>query len=386
MHSMPRKTETFQVEVSELILDDLRHRLLQTRWPGEIEGSDWDYGTNLSYVKELCEYWRTTYDWRKHESRINSFNNLITDISDLKIHFIWEKGKGPNPIPLVITHGWPSTFTEMLDVIPMLTDPTAYGGDANDSFDVVVPSLPGYGFSGKPHAKGMDVKNIASIWVELMKDVLGYEWFVGQGGDWGASITTALAANYPAVTKGIHLTMGVTATDVPDGEILTEDEKKFLEHRKWWQEKEGAYGHLHRTKPQTLSYGLNDSPSGLAAWIVEKWRSWSDCGGDLETRFSKDQLLTHITIYWVTQTIESSIRLYYESANSTPLVRWGDKINIPTSFAYFPVEISYPPKEWLEKFFDLRRFTKMGSGGHFSATEEPLKLVEDIRDSFRFLR
>ena len=386
MNSTPRKTETFHVEVPEAMLDDLRDRLIQTRWVGEIEGSDWDYGANLSYVKELCEYWKTTYDWRKHEAKINSFNNLTTDISDLKIHFIWEKGKGPNPIPLVITHGWPSTFAEMLDVIPMLTDPATHGGDPKDSFDVVVPSLPGYGFSGKPHSNGMDVRNIASIWVELMQDVLGYEWFVAQGGDWGASITTALAAEYPSVTKGIHLTMGPTSTDVPDGEILSEDEKRFLEHRKWWQENEGAYGHLHRTKPQTLSYGLNDSPAGLAAWIVEKWRSWSDCGGDLGSRFSKDQLLTHITIYWVTQTIESSIRLYYESANSTPLVKWGDKINVPTAFASFPVEISYPPREWLEKFFNLKRFTKMTSGGHFSATEEPSKLVEDIRDSFRFLR
>ena len=386
MSSTPQKTDSFDVKVPESILADLRERLLQTRWPGEIQESGWDYGSNLSYVRELCEYWRTSYDWRRQESKINSFNNLTTIISDLKIHFILEKGKGPNPIPLVITHGWPSTFAEMLDVIPMLTDPAAHGGDATDSFDVVVPSLPGYGFSGKPDSKGMDVRNIASIWVELMKDVLGYEWFVAQGGDWGASITTALAANYPEVTKAIHLTMGATATDVPNGEILTEDENKFLNHKKWWQENEGAYGHLHRTKPQTLSYGLNDSPAGLAAWIVEKWRSWSDCGGDLESRFSKDQLLTHITIYWVTQTIESSIRLYYESAQSPPLVGWGDKIDVPTAFASFPVEISYPPKEWLEKFFDLRRFTKMSSGGHFSATEEPSRLVEDIRDSFRFLR
>ena len=386
MNYSPRKTESFDVKVPESILADLRNRLHQTRWPGEIQESGWDYGSNLSYVKELCEYWETEYNWRQHESRINSFNNLVTDIAGLNIHFIYEKGKGPSPVPLVITHGWPSTFAEMLDVIPMLTDPVSYGGDAKDSFDVVVPSLPGYGFSGKPAKKGMDVRNVASIWSELMKDVLGYEWFVAQGGDWGASVTTALAANYPELTKGIHLTMGVAATDVPDGEILTENEKKFLDHRKWWQENEGAYGHLHRTKPQTLSYGLNDSPAGLAAWIVEKWRSWSDCDGDLESRFSKDQLLTHITIYWVTQTIESSIRLYYESAHSSPLVEWGEKINVPTAFASFPVEISYPPEEWLRKFFDLRRFTKMPSGGHFSATEEPLKLVEDIRDSFRFLR
>ena len=386
MSSTPQKTDPFNVKVPESILADLRERLLQTRWPGEIQESGWDYGSNLSYVRELCEYWRTNYDWRRQESRINSFNNLTTIISDLRIHFIWEKGKGPNPIPLVITHGWPSTFAEMLDVIPMLTDPAAHGGDPTDSFDVVVPSLPGYGFSGKPDARGMDVRNIASIWVKLMKDVLGYEGFVAQGGDWGASITTALAANYPEVTKAIHLTMGATATDVPGGEILTDDENKFLTHKKWWQENEGAYGHLQRTKPQTLSYGLNDSPAGLAAWIVEKWRSWSDCGGDLESRFSKDQLLTHITIYWVTQTIESSIRLYYESAQSPPLVGWRDKIDVPTAFASFPVEISYPPKEWLEKFFDLRRFTKMPSGGHFSATEEPSRLVEDIRDSFRFLR
>ena len=228
MNYSPRKTESFDVKVPESILADLRNRLHQTRWPGEIQESGWDYGSNLSYVKELCEYWETEYNWRQHESRINSFNNLVTDIADLNIHFIYEKGKGPSPVPLLITHGWPSTFAEMLDVIPMLTDPVSYGGDAKDSFDVVVPSLPGYGFSGKPAKKGMDVRNVASIWSELMKDVLGYEWFVAQGGDWGASVTTALAANYPELTKGIHLTMGVAGTDVPDGEILTENEKKFL--------------------------------------------------------------------------------------------------------------------------------------------------------------
>ena len=378
--------EPFKINVEESVLIDLKQRLANTRWPGEITDSSWQYGTNLAYVKELCDYWLNEFDWRAQEQRINSFSNFVASVSGLNVHFIYEKGKGPNSIPLIITHGWPSTFAEMVDIIPMLTDPASHGGNESDSFDVIVPSMPGYGFSEKPSSPGVNPRVIAQMWVDLMTETLGYEKFVAQGGDWGAAITTALGTNHSDSVDSIHLTMSSTGTDVPEGVQLSADEKKFLQHRAWWQEEEGAYGHIQRTRPQTLTYGLTDSPAGLAAWIVEKWRVWSDCDGDIESRFTKDQLLTHLTIYWVTQTIESSIRLYYESGKMKPVLPFGQKAKVPTSYAFFPVEISYPPREWLERFFDLKRYTKMTSGGHFAATEEPQLLVQDIRDSFRFLR
>ena len=378
--------EPFKINVEERVLIDLKQRLANTRWPGEITDSSWQYGTNLAYVKELCDYWLNEFDWRAQEQRINSFSNFVASVSGLNVHFIYEKGKGPNSIPLIITHGWPSTFAEMADIIPMLTDTASHGGNESDSFDVIVPSMPGYGFSEKPSSPGVNPRVIAQMWVDLMTETLGYEKFVAQGGDWGAAITTALGTNHSDSVDSIHLTMSSTGTDVPEGVQLSADEKKFLQHRAWWQEEEGAYGHIQRTRPQTLTYGLTDSPAGLAAWIVEKWRVWSDCDGDIESRFTKDQLLTHLTIYWVTQTIESSIRLYYESGKMEPVLPFGQKAKVPTSYAFFPVEISYPPREWLERFFDLKRYTKMTSGGHFAATEEPQLLVQDIRDSFRFLR
>tara|TARA_B100001750_G_C15483992_1_gene587220 strand:+ start:351 stop:1490 length:1140 start_codon:yes stop_codon:yes gene_type:complete len=378
--------EPFKINVEESVLIDLKQRLANTRWPGEITDSSWQYGTNLAYVKELCDYWLNEFDWRAQEQRINSFSNFVAPVSGLNVHFIYEKGKGPNSIPLIITHGWPSTFAEMVDIIPMLTDPASHGGNESDSFDVIVPSMPGYGFSEKPSSPGVNPRVIAQMWVDLMTETLGYEKFVAQGGDWGAAITTALGTNHSDSVDSIHLTMSSTGTDVPEGVQLSADEKKFLQHRAWWQEEEGAYGHIQRTRPQTLTYGLTDSPAGLAAWIVEKWRVWSDCDGDIESRFTKDQLLTHLTIYWVTQTIESSIRLYYESGKMEPVLPFGQKAKVPTAYAFFPVEISYPPREWLERFFDLKRYTKMTSGGHFAATEEPQLLVQDIRDSFRFLR
>ena len=378
--------EPFKINVEESVLIDLKQRLANTRWPGEITDSSWQYGTNLAYVKELCDYWLNEFDWRAQEQRINSFSNFVASVSGLNVHFIYEKGKGPNSIPLIITHGWPSTFAEMVDIIPMLTYPASHGGNESDSFDVIVPSMPGYGFSEKPSSPGVNPRVIAQMWVDLMTETLGYEKFVAQGGDWGAAITTALGTNHSDSVDSIHLTMSSTGTDVPEGVQLSADEKKFLQHRAWWQEEEGAYGHIQRTRPQTLTYGLTDSPAGLVAWIVEKWRVWSDCDGDIESRFTKDQLLTHLTIYWVTQTIESSIRLYYESGKMEPVLPFGQKAKVPTSYAFFPVEISYPPREWLERFFDLKRYTKMTSGGHFAATEEPQLLVQDIRDSFRFLR
>ena len=287
---MANSVKPFQIHVPEEVLNDLFARIKNTRWPGEITDSDWDYGSNLAYVKELCDYWVESFSWSDQEDRLNKFPQFTTDVSGLNIHFIHKKGVGPDPIPLLITHGWPSTFAEMVNIIPLLTDPGSYGADPADSFDVIVPSLPGYGFSQKPTESGMDVGKIAQLWDDLMIQNLGYDGFVAQGGDWGAGITTALGANHGDHVRAIHLTMSSTGMNIPETIELSEQEKEFISHRNWWQENEGSYGHQHRTKPQTLAYGLTDSPSGLASWIVEKWRAWSDCNGDIDSRFTKDQL------------------------------------------------------------------------------------------------
>ena len=380
----------FQVQVSESVLEDLRDRLARTRWPDEIPGSDWGYGSNLDYIKELVEYWRTEFDWRKQEKFLNTFDHFRTTVDGLGVHFIQAKGKGPNPMPLVITHGWPSTFFEMLKVIPRLTDPASYGGDPADSFDVVAPSMPGYGFSAPAWEPGMNTARIADLWAKLMTENLGYRRFVAQGGDWGASVTARLGFSYPQQVAGIHVTAVSAATMSPHlGEgarPLSEREQALIEERAQWREAEGGYSHIQGTKPQTLSYGLNDSPTGLAAWIVEKFRTWSDCGGDVESRFTKDELLTNITLYWATNSIGSSIRLYYESQHNPWTLSHGDRITVPCAVALFPVDLSHPPREWAERAYNVQRWTKMPSGGHFAALEEPDLLVEDMREFFRTVR
>ena len=376
--------EQFRIAVADSVLEDLRERLARTRWPGEIEGVGWDRGSPLDYVRELCNYWANDFDWRAQERRLNRHPQFMAEIDGLNIHFVHVRGKGPNPKPIVLTHGWPSTFVELENVIAPLTDPAAVGADPNASFDVVVPSLPGYGFSDQPRQSGMDPVRIAEIWRKLMIDVLGYDRFLAHGGDWGAMISTALGRDHADVVEGLHLHFLAAAGEFPglDESTLSGDERRFLDGRTRWQADEGAYSHQHGTRPQSLSYGLTDSPAGLAGWIVEKWRAWSDCGGDIESRFSKDELLTHLTIYWATNTIASSIRLYYERAQSPALLDPARPITAPTAFARFPVEISHPPREWVERFFNLFRFTEMPRGGHFAATEEPELLAADIRASF----
>ena len=378
----------FKVEVPDATLQDLKERLDRTRWPDEIPGSNWDYGTNLDYLKELVEYWRARFDWRSQERMINSFSHFKTDVDGMGIHFIHEKGMGPNPMPLVITHGWPGTFFEMYKVIPMLSDPASHGGDQEDSFDVVAPSLPGFGFSDHPTQRGMQVLKVADMWAKLMTENLDYPRFAAVGGDIGAGVTSRLGFAHPDKLTGIHLTSITRPTPYlgPGSRPLNKAEAAHSAQREKWQRDEGGYAHIQGTKPQTLAYGLNDSPAGLAAWIVEKYRTWSDCHGDVESRFSKDELLTTITIYWVTQTISSSTRMYLENQTHT----WGmgpeERVKTPVGIALFPQEIAKPPREWAERSYDVRRWTEMPSGGHFAALEEPTRLVEDIRDFFRGLR
>ena len=380
------EVQPYRVDIPNDVIDDMRARLARTRWPDEIPGSSWDYGSNLEYVKELVEYWRTEFDWRAQEEAINSLSHFRTNVDGFGIHFIQERGKGPDPIPVLLTHGWPSTFTEMLKIIPMLTDPASHGGEPEDSFDVIVPSLPGYGFSDQTRERGVSVIRIADLWASLM-DGLGYERFAAHGGDWGAGITARLGYAYPERLIGIHVT-AVSATPYlgPGSRDLTEAERRLVEEREQWRQDEGGYSHIQGTKPQTLSYGLNDSPAGLAAWIVEKFRTWSDCDGDVESVYTKDELLNNITIYWATQTINSSTRIYYESQRAT----WGfgpdDMIRVPCAVARFPKDLSYPPREWAERSFNLQRWTEMPRGGHFAALEEPEILVDDLRAFFRDLR
>jgi pimeloyl-ACP methyl ester carboxylesterase len=378
----------FKIEIPESTLQDLQARLERTRWPDEIPGSEWDYGTNMAYLKELVEYWRTSFDWRAQERLINSFSHFKTQVDGLDIHFIHEKGKGPNPVPLVVTHGWPGTFFEMHKIIPMLTDPASHGGDPADAFDVVAPSMPGYGFSSHPSERGMDVLGVGDVMAKLMTEGLGYQRFGAQGGDWGASVTAKLGLSYPENVIGIHTTSVVRPTPYlgPGSRELTEAEKALLKQREDWLAAEGGYSHIQGTKPQTLSYGLNDSPAGLAAWIVEKYRTWSDCGGDVEKRFTKDELLTTITIYWVTESISSSTRLYYETLRKPWELGPDERIRVPCAIAVFPAEISRAPREWAERSYNVRQWTVMPSGGHFAALEEPVRLVDDVRNFFRPLR
>ncbi len=378
----------FTIAVEDSVLEDLQQRLADTRWPDEIPNTGWDYGSNLAYLKELVEHWRTKFDWRSQETKLNSFSHFKSDVDGLDIHFIHEKGKGPNPIPLVITHGWPSCFFEMTKIIPLLVDPASHGGDAADSFDVVAPSLPGFGFSDHAQDRGMEVQRVAGMWNKLMTENLGYPKFAAQGGDIGSGVTARLGFAHPDTLFGIHLTSITRPTPYlgPGSRPVTDAEQALITQRDKWFADEGGYNHIQGTKPQTLAYGLNDSPVGLAAWIVEKYRTWSDCGGDVEKSYTKDELLTIVTIYWVTQTISSSTRMYFENQKNLWTMEKDEKVSAPAGMAMFPQEISKPPREWGERSYDVRRWTEMTSGGHFAALEEPQLLAEEVRAFFRDFR
>ena len=378
----------FTIAIEDSVLEDLQKRLADTRWPDEIPNTGWDYGSNLGYLKELVEYWRTKFDWRAQEAKLNAFNHFKSEVDGLDIHFIHEKGKGPNPIPLIITHGWPSCFFEMTKIIPLLADPASHGGDAADSFDVVAPSLPGFGFSDHAQERGMEVQRVAGMWNKLMTQNLGYPKFAAQGGDIGSGVTARLGFAHSDTLFGIHLTSITRPTPYmgPGSKPVTDAEQALITQRDKWFTDEGGYNHIQGTKPQTLAYGLNDSPVGLAAWIVEKYRTWSDCGGDVEKSYTKDELLTIVTIYWVTQTISSSTRMYFENQKNLWTMEKDQKVPAPAGMAMFPQEISKPPREWGERSYDVRRWTELTSGGHFAALEEPQQLAEEVSAFFRDFR
>ncbi len=375
--------EPFRIDVGDDVLTDLRERLARTRWPDAVDGAGWSYGAAPDYLRDLVASWRTTFDWRARERQLNRLAHFRADIDGLGVHFVHERGRGPDPMPLILTHGWPSSFVEHLDLLPLLTDPAAHGGRAEDAFDVVITSLPGYGFSDRPAAPGMTKAAIADRWVRLMRDGLGYQRFGAHGSDVGGGVTAALGRRHPEHLIGLHL----SAYTFPEpAEPWTPAERAFVEAQEHWWRTEGGYSAQQSTKPQTLAYGLTDSPAGLAAWIVEKFRAWSDCGGDVESRFSRDLLLTNLTIYWATATINASTRVYYEERHAPSAAPF---VPVPAGFAVFANEFvpeGRPPRELAERTFDVRRWTELPRGGHFAALEEPAALAEEIRAFFRPLR
>ncbi len=375
--------EPFTVSVPEAVLDDLHYRLDRTRWPDTIDDAGWDYGTSVSYLRDIVGYWRDGFDWRAQEARLNSFANFSATIDGQTLHFIHERGTGPNPVPLLLLHGWPSSIVQMLQIIPMLTNPVSHGGRDVDSFDVVAASLPGFGFSGQPQQRGMDVARMAELFHTLMKHELGYERFALRGTDLGAGVTDQLALAHPESVVGVH-TGGTNpwVQSIPDD--LSPAEQEFVANAQRWSQEEMAYAMLHATRPQTLSFALNDSPAGLAAWILEKFRRWSDCDGDLERAFSRDDLLTNLSIYWLTGTIGSSMRLYYETMRSSSM-RWG-RSEVPVAFAMPPGDMFPTPREWVERTSRVDRWTVLPKGGHFPEWEVPRPVAEDIREFFRPLR
>lgn len=379
--------QPFSIPFSQSALDDLRERLGRTRWPDEVAGSAWEYGFDLRFLQEICCYWKDQFDWKAQVDRMAAFHHYRYAADDIGIHFIHERGKGPAPIPLILTHGWPGSFLEMIPIIPLLTDPARYGADPSDSFDVVVPSLPGYGLSDRPVVRGLNTFRIAELWAGLMNE-LGYRRYAAQGGDIGASVSTILGLSHADRTMGIHLNYipGSYGPHLEPEAKLAPVEEEFLKSAARWNDTSGAYTHIQRTHPLTAAYGLNDSPAALAAWILEKFCDWSDCDGDLYRRFTRDELLTNVTLYWATETIHSSFRLYYEGRRAPLHFGPGDFVHIPCAITRFPKEEPFPPRDWIERGYNVQHWTDMPRGGHFAAAEEPELLAQDIRAFFRRFR
>ncbi|MCM2466700.1 epoxide hydrolase family protein [Methanoculleus oceani] len=361
--------QSFTIAVPETTLDDLRQRLANTRWPDD--GAGWEYGTALPYMKDLVDYWEHRYDWRRHEAYLNRFAQFRTEVNGVGIHFIHERGRGPEPTPLLLLHGWPDSFYRYHRVIPMLTDPARFGGDPDLSFDVIVPSIPGQGFSDR---KPMTTDDTADLFAGLMTEELGYGKFVAAGGDAGTLIAQSLAGRHADALIGIHLTDVGYPDQTTDFSTLTEPEIAFANYIQQWWMNEGAFNMVQSTKPQSLAYGLADSPAGLAAWIMSFMASGTT-GEELETRFTRDELLTNITIYWVTRTIGSSVRRYYLDAHAAS-GPW-QRTPVPAAVAHPPRDAPLP-REWAERRVNLEHFTKLPSGGHFAAWEEPELYAKDV--------
>jgi microsomal epoxide hydrolase len=382
--AMSEAIERFEIRVDDGVLSDLRSRLALTRFPDQIEGTGWEYGVPVAYVRELVEYWRDKYDWRAQEARLNALPHFRTRIDGQSIHFVHARSKHADAFPLLLVHGWPGSIVEFLDVIPRLTDPEAGGGGSADAFHVIAPSLPGYGFSEPTRTPGWDVRRIARAFIELMHR-LGYPRYGVQGGDWGAQIATRIPPLDPGHCVAIHTNMPIASR--PDSPSpLSDHEKADLAAMNHFQREESGYALEQGTKPQTLGMALNDSPAGLLAWIVEKFRAWSDCGGDPETAFDRDRLITNVMLYWVTQTATSSVRLYWESRHGG---MWDEKpeyVAVPTGIARYPKEGLRFPRSWVERQYNVTHWADLPRGGHFAAMEQPELFVDDVRSFFRTVR
>jgi len=382
--------ERFRINVPNSDIADLKRRLAQTRLPEQIENTTWEYGTDVSFLRELLDYWENDFDWREQEKTLNEFDQFKTDIDGLAIHFIHQRSENPNAIPLLMVHGWPGSISEFTKIIGPLTSPQEYGGNSEDSFHIIAPSLPGFAFSDKPTESGYNPEKMAHVFATLMEKI-GYQRYAIAGGDWGAIINRHLANNYPDRLIGLHSNMILAGapSDEDARNDVTEEEKALRAARGAYMQNEVAYQRIQGTKPQSLGYGLNDSPAGLAAWIVEKFHGWTDlpqgAEGDLNKSFSKDELLTNISIYWFTQSITSSARIYYENGK-TPVQRPIEFIEVPTGAAIFPAEIFITPRSWAAAAYNLVHWTVMPRGGHFAALEEPELYLEDLREFFRGLR
>jgi len=378
--------QPFTLNVPDAAIADLRTRLALTRFPDAAPGEPWAYGTSVDYARELVSYWHDRFDWRAQEAALNAFPQFKIPLHDIDLHYLHVPGVGPNPYPLLLLHGWPGSVYEFLDIIPRLTDPARFGGDPNDAFTVIAPSLPGYGLSFRAGQKRFILQDIAACMHDLMTQTLGIEKFAVQGGDWGAGIATLIGQGYPASVCGIHLNLLFVPRDRPTGEP-TAEEKRYGEQLAHWLAEETGYSQIQGTKPQTLAFGLTDSPAGLAAWIAEKFRSWSDCDGFTENAISRDRMLANISLYWFTGAIGSSFWPYHGRLHNPPKVHPGAPITVPTGYAAFPKEILLTPRSIAEKTYtNIQRWTEMTKGGHFAAMEQPAALAGEIQDFFRPLR
>jgi microsomal epoxide hydrolase len=377
----------FRLEVPASVLDDLQQRLSRTRLPDEPPLEPWSTGTSVGYLERLLDYWRDGFDWRAQETKLNAFRQFTVPLAGIGVHYIHEEGKGPNPMPLLLSHGWPGSVIEFHKVLPMLTDPARFGGDPADSFTVVAPSLPGYVFSFKPGQKRFSLEQIAEVFAELMTGVLGYQRFGAQGGDWGAFVTSRLGFAFAQRMIGIHLNLLAVRRDPKMVANPTPEEKVFLEQLSHFLKEETGYQWIQGTKPTTLAFGLTDSPAGLAAWLVEKFRTWTDCDGNPENALTRDEMLTDIMLYWVTGAIGSSFWPYYARMHGPWPIPEGSTVDVPTGYVEFPKEILRPPRSVAERMYtNIQRWTVMQKGGHFAALEQPEALAKEIREFFRPLR
>lgn len=385
--------ERFRIDVADDVLADLHARLDRTRWPNQIDGAGWDYGAELSYVQELCGYWREGFDWRAEEARLNAWDQFATTVDGQRIHFVHARSTEPDAMPLMIAHGWPGSIVEFTKVIEPLRDPASHGGDRADAFHVVCPSLPGYTFSGPTHERGWSPRRVATAYGELMR-TLGYPRYGMQGGDWGAIVAIHMGDLRPPGLCGVHLNlMPVRPPKGFDMSTLTESEQSNLAAATDFYKDGNGYLEIQRTRPQTIGYALDDSPAGLAAWIAEKFIAWTDCAdadgkrdiARFESLVSRDDLLANIMIYWATRTATSSARLYFEGFNRSGSLP-KERIELPVGCALFPAELMRPPRAWCEAAYNLEHWTEMPRGGHFAALEQPELFVEDVRKFFRLQR